>query len=95
LSIPGEFSELFRTATAAAKLPRLRLHDCRQLFAVNLVRAGTPLPDVGRMLGHKTLAMVLRYGHHSPTDATLRARDRLEEYLASGRSAEATVANAR
>lgn len=82
-SFPGEFSTLFRAATNAAQLPALRIHDCRHLFAVNLVRAGTPLPDVGKMLGHKTLAMVLRYGHHSPADATFRARDRLEAYLAA------------
>ncbi len=82
-SFPANHRKLYDDAVKAAELPHLRFHDLRHLCATNLVRAGTPLPDVGRMLGHKTLAMVLRYGHHSPTDATLRARDRLEAYLAS------------
>ena len=62
----------------AAGLPPLRFHDLRHIDAVDLVRASVPLPDVAKLLGHKTLTMTMRYASHAPKDASYRARDLLE-----------------
>ena len=61
------------------RLAPLRVLDLRHTYAVDLVRAGVPITDVARMLGHKTLAVTLRYAHHAPNDVTHRARDLLEQ----------------
>lgn len=74
----------FRVGCRAAGLARdIRFHDLRHLFAVNLVRAGVPLPDVSRLLGHRSKVMVLRYAKHAPADSAARAVERLERYLAA------------
>ena len=74
----GHFIRAFQAAAEAAGLPRLRWHDLRHLFAVNLVRAGVPLPDVAKLMGHRTLAMVWRYASHCPADSSRIAMDRLD-----------------
>ncbi len=89
---PGHLAKDYKRAVKAAELPPLRLHDLRHLAAVNLVRSGTPLPDVAKLLGHKTLAMTWRYARHTPGDSALLARDRLEAYLETGESAERSTA---
>jgi integrase len=75
----GRWYGRYQSAVKAAELPPLRFHDLRHVYAVDLVRAGVPLPDVAKLLGHKTLTMTMRYASHAPKDATYRARDMLEE----------------
>lgn len=41
--------------------PRLRVHDLRHTFAYQAAMHGADLGDLQQMLGHKTLAMTLRY----------------------------------
>jgi integrase len=79
----GHSHRLFVAATKAAKVPGLRFHDLRHLFASNLVRAGVPITDVAQLLGHATLAMSLRYANHAPHDAGSRAVDALERFKAT------------
>ena len=51
----------------AAGLPNdLRVHDLRHSFASALANAGTPLNEIGTVLGHTQLATTSRYAHHSP-----------------------------
>lgn len=59
-------------ASRSAGLPRIRIHDLRHHFATALARAGVPLADVGKLLGHRTIVTTLRYACHQPTNA-LRA----------------------
>ena len=68
------------TVASAAGFPTLRPHDLRHLNAVNLVRAGVPLPDVARWLGHSpdSILVTMRYARHAPANAADRARDLLE-----------------
>jgi len=73
----GEVSRAFRKAARAAGFA-IRLHDLRHAFASGLVRAGVPLPDVGRLLGHRTIQTTLRYASHAPEDAAVRAVAALE-----------------
>ena len=56
----------FYRARKAAGLEDLRFHDLRHTFATRLVQAGVDLYVVKELLGHKTLAMTMRYAHHYP-----------------------------
>jgi integrase len=57
----------WRRAKEAAGLPDdLRIHDLRHSFASALANAGTPLNEIGTVLGHTQLSTTTRYAHHSP-----------------------------
>jgi len=44
----------------------LRWHDLRHVMATTAARAGVPMADLARILGHGSLAMVSRYAGHTP-----------------------------
>jgi integrase len=77
----GSFDRLWKRTLQTAGLPDLRWHDLRHLYAVNLVRAGVPLPDVAASLGQNTLSVTCRYGGHLPENHGSRARDLAETRL--------------
>ncbi len=54
-----------------AGLPRLRIHDCRHVFASTLISAGRTLFEVQQVLGHSSPNVTQRYAHLST--ATLQA----------------------
>ena len=73
------FRTAFERAVEQAGLDDFTLHDLRYTFANCLVMAGVDLPTVKELLGHKGIAMTLRYTHLS-TDHKQRAVSTLERF---------------
>jgi integrase len=56
----------WEAAVRRAKITNLRFHDLRHTFASWLAQKGRPLKEIQEALGHKSLAMTMRYAHLSP-----------------------------
>ncbi len=69
--------KVFRQVLGRAGIKDFRFHDCRHTFASRLAQAGESLQVIKELLGHATLAMVLRYAHLQP-DNLARAVERLD-----------------
>jgi integrase len=64
-------------AVSAAGVNNFTWHCLRHTFASRLVMAGVDIRTVAELLGHKTLAMTMRYAHLAP-DHQLAAVQKLE-----------------
>lgn len=62
----GNINKSWGGVVAAVGLADFRFHDLRHTFASRLVQAGVDLNTVRELLGHRDIAMTLRYGHLSP-----------------------------
>jgi len=62
----GAVKDAFPRAREKAGIKDFRFHDLRHTFATRLVQNGVDLYKVKELLGHKTLAMTMRYAHHCP-----------------------------
>ena len=65
---PDKFRQnVFTPLLTKAKLPRIRMHDCRHTYASLLLEAGAPIHYVKEQLGHSSIATTVDlYGHLSP-----------------------------
>jgi len=62
----GQVTRSFRTACKRSGITDFHFHDLRHTFASQLVMAGVDLTTVKELMGHKTMAMTLRYSHLAP-----------------------------
>lgn len=67
----------FEPTVIVARLKDFTWHCIRHTFASRLVMAGVDIRTVAELMGHKTLAMTMRYAHLAP-DHQRAAVDRLE-----------------
>ena len=76
-------NRVFTPALKQAKIANFRWHDLRHTFASRLTMAGVDLRTVQELMGHKTIAMTVRYSHLSPAH-TLDAVNKLCQDMKSG-----------
>jgi integrase len=82
------FRYAFDQAVKEAKLDDFRFHDLRHTAASWLVQRGCTLKEVQEFLGHKSIAMTMRYSHLSP-DHLRVAVARLDNVLPAAPVAQA------
>lgn len=85
------FRAYWEAAIEAAKLVDFHFHDLRHTFASWAVQRGVTLQELKHLLGHSSLAMVMRYAHLSP-EHLRSAVSRLNGILAPAPSVEASEA---
>lgn len=62
----GNVNKSFSSACRRSGITDFHFHDLRHTFASQLVMAGIDLTTVRELMGHKTMAMTLRYSHLAP-----------------------------
>ena len=63
----SNWSAYFQSAVSRTKLEDFRNYDCRSTFALHLAQNGVNLRAVADLLGHSSLAMVMRYAYLAPS----------------------------
>jgi integrase len=76
-----DISTAFGTALRRAVITDFTFHDLRHTFASRLVMGGVDLTTVKELMGHKHIAMTLRYAHLAPGHkrSAIAVLDRLAE----------------
>lgn len=77
----------FKPALKDASIKGFTWHCLRHTFASRLVMAGVDIRTIGELLGHKTLAMTMRYAHLAPAH-NAAAVDKLVPNLTAKTSTE-------
>jgi len=80
------FRSYWQEAVRAAKIDDLRFHDLRHTFALWAVQRGATLLEVRDLLGHHSLAMVIRYARLAP-EHLRSAVSRLDSVISAGKVA--------
>ena len=62
----NDFKRSFHTACKNAGFKDMHIHDQRHVFASKMVKSGTPLFTVGKLLGHKKSSTAEKYAHLVP-----------------------------
>jgi integrase len=82
--------QAFAKALRKAHIHDFRFHDLRHTFATRLVQGGVDLYRVQKLLGHKSIAMTMRYAHHCPESlrSSVKVLDNLSQIYHSGEISE-------
>jgi integrase len=88
------FRSAWERAVDRARLVDFHFHDLRHTFASWAVQRGASLQEVKDLLGHRSLAMTLRYGHLAP-EHLRSAVARLDTTLPASDSAQASAQETR
>jgi site-specific recombinase XerD len=83
--------ERFHRALREAGIEGFVGHDLRHTFASHLVMSGANITSVKELMGHKTIAMTLRYAHLAP-DFQRDAINRLDTSMDTTRLGHAVSA---
>lgn len=78
---PFDFDTLFDKVVAKAGIEDFHFHDLRHTAASYLAMGGASLLELQKILGHKSLDMVLRYAHLSKGHME-SVPDKMKDYLA-------------
>lgn len=78
----ADLNRPWRTISARAKLPGVRIHDLRHTHASVGAAAGLGLPIIGKLLGHTQASTTMRYAHLD-SDPLRVASNLIAESLAS------------
>lgn len=78
----ADINRPWRTISARAKLPGVRIHDLRHTHASVGAAAGLGLPIIGKLLGHTQASTTMRYAHLD-SDPLRVASNLIAETLAS------------
>ena len=70
----------WETALQGAKITDFHWHDLRHTCASYMAMSGVSQIEMAKLLGHKTLAMTMRYSHLSP-QRTIELADGLAKRL--------------
>jgi len=62
----GAIRTAWERALKRADIPNFRFHDLRHTCASYLTMRGRPMKEIQEVLGHKSMAMTLKYAHLSP-----------------------------
>jgi len=83
------FRGYWEEAVEKASLGDFRFHDLRHTFASWAIQRGATLPEVKDLLGHHSLAMVMRYAHLAP-EHLRSAVSRLDDVLTQKQAGSGT-----
>ena len=62
---PIDITKAWRTAIVKAEIKNFRFHDLRHTAASYLAMSGASLPEIGALLGHRSVQTTKRYAHLS------------------------------
>jgi integrase len=91
---PSNWARALKRGLAAAGCPPMRVYDCRHAAATTWLRAGVPLGEVARRLGHSVETLVSTYVGALDGDEAV-ANKRIDAELAPGRPPSLTKPAAR
>jgi integrase len=78
---PERISFLFDEAVAAAKVPRIRLHDLRHTHATMALEAGVPVKIVSQRLGHSSTRITQDVYQHVLKEQQQDAAQAIADYV--------------